>query len=273
MSEQPPLKQGPADYRALLIGARAASRLTYEEISRATGLRPAYLEALERGTLESMVAQPYVRSMLTCYGSHLGLDPDALLRSYEAAVDPSPMPTGDATGHPPGPSATRRAGGRPNGPRRRSKREWLALWPALGVALAGVVISVVVLDPLRLDLVGRLGGRHPITTTTSTSAVETVAPTTTTQPTSTTKPKKHTVRIVPTDDVWLELTSESGGTVLFRGMRKAGEELSFSVLGPLKATVGRPQAVKVFLNGEQTPLPRATLWLITATEVRERPPG
>lgn len=285
MSEQPPFEQAPADYSALLIEARTTAGLTYEEISQATGLRPAYLEALERGTLESMVAQPYVRSMITWYGSHVGLDPDVLLHSYEATVDPSRLPTGDATGHPPGPSAARRTTGRPHGSRRRTERLWRSLWPALGAALAAVLIGVVVLDPLRLDLVGRIGtvssavgtteGRPSITATTSTTAVETVAPTSTTSPTSTsaTTPKKHTVRIVATDDVWLELTSESEATVLFRGMQKAGEELSFSVFGPLKATVGRPQAVKVFLNEEQTPLPRTALWLITATEVQDRSPG
>jgi cytoskeletal protein RodZ len=278
VNEQAPPEQAQADYRALLIKARAVSRLTHEEISQATGLRSAYLKALEQGTLESMVSDPYVRNMLMRYGSYLGLDPDDLLRAYEASVGSSRLGTGDASGQSRGRSPGRGAAGQRNEPRRRAERKWRLRWLALGVFLAGTAIAVVVLDPLRLDLsargetvslaAGTTEIRPPVTTTTSTmvAAISVVAET---QPTAT-SPKKHTVRIVTTGDVWLELTSESGGTLLFRGTRQSGEDLTVSVIGPLKSTVGRPELVRVFLNGVSTPVPGSCLWLITARGVRER---
>ena len=290
MSEQVPPEQAPADYRTLLIDARTQSWLTHEEISQATGLRVAYLEALEQGTLESVVSGPYVRSMLVCYGSYLGLDPDLLMRAYEATVASSGPRAGDAPAQTRVLFAGRVAVDKRSKSARGSRRIRRLLWLALGVALGAAVIAVVLLDPLHLDLIARVGtvslaagtteSRPPLTTTTSatTTSPTTTSPTTTTLApvtttsvsTTTTKPKKHTVRIVPAGEVWLDITSESGGTVLFRGTKKAGEELSFKVLGPLKVTVGRPEMVAVFLNGVAAPLPGSGLWLITATEVRER---
>lgn len=301
MSEQVPPEQAPADYRTLLIDARTQSWLTHEEISQATGLRVAYLEALEQGTLESVVSGPYVRSMLVCYGSYLGLDPDLLMRAYEATVASSGPRAGDAPAQTRVLFAGRVAVDKRSKSARGSRRIRRLLWLALGVALGAAVIAVVLLDPLHLDLIARVGtvslaagtteSRPPLTTTTSAagavvvvststtpSSPTTTSPTTTTLApvtttsvsTTTTKPKKHTVRIVPAGEVWLDITSESGGTVLFRGTKKAGEELSFKVLGPLKVTVGRPEMVAVFLNGVAAPLPGSGLWLITATEVRER---
>lgn|GEM_PF-1776753 len=293
MSEQLPPEQTAADYRALLIDARVLSRSTHDEISQATGLRPAYLEALEQGRLESMVSGAYVRSILVHYGSYLGLDPDVLLNTYEATVGSPGRNDTDASGQSPDPSLDRGPGGRSHGPRRRSERKWLR-YGLLGLLTVGALAVAIVgaLQPNRpagggtaYVAVATTDIRPDITTTTAavpagvTTTFTTTAPTSSTTvrksavgatPPTTTKPGKHTVRIVPTGDVWLELTSASGGTVLFRGVRGSGDDLTVKVIGPLKATVGRPDLVTVFLNGVLAPQPRSGRWLITATEVRER---
>ena len=62
------------DFGKRLQKAREARKLSVEEAARATRMRPAYIDALESGTLSKFPNAAYAKSFLLMYGKYLGVD-------------------------------------------------------------------------------------------------------------------------------------------------------------------------------------------------------
>jgi cytoskeleton protein RodZ len=73
---------------------RMARGETLEQASRFTRIRPSYLRDLEHGDPGSFEPYPgrvYGRFFLREYASHLGLDPEPLVRRFDEAAAPAPL--------------------------------------------------------------------------------------------------------------------------------------------------------------------------------------
>lgn len=66
--------------------ARHRLGLTLEEAERSTRIRTHYLEALEKGELQSIPSQVQARGFLKNYSEYLGLDSGAILQRYSEVV-------------------------------------------------------------------------------------------------------------------------------------------------------------------------------------------
>lgn len=62
---------------------RTDSRMTLQDISRATRIQVKYLEFLESGEYEKLPADVYVRGFLRSYARYLNVDEEALVKLYE----------------------------------------------------------------------------------------------------------------------------------------------------------------------------------------------
>jgi hypothetical protein len=83
-----------ADVGQTLRTGRMARGETLEQASRFTRIRPTYLRDLEHGDPGSFEPYPgrvYGRFFLREYASHLGLDPEPLVRRFDEAAAPTPV--------------------------------------------------------------------------------------------------------------------------------------------------------------------------------------
>lgn len=75
---------------------REARGLGIEDIARATKISSRYLEAIEENRFDQLPGGAYNRAFIRAYAEHLELDPDDLLRLYEAAAQSAreqPLPS------------------------------------------------------------------------------------------------------------------------------------------------------------------------------------
>jgi transcriptional regulator with XRE-family HTH domain len=78
-----------------LSQARVARGLTLEDCERDTRISKRYLDALEREDWKIFPAPVYSRAFLRTYAQYLGLDPQAMMRVFQAADEPAeikPLP-------------------------------------------------------------------------------------------------------------------------------------------------------------------------------------
>ena len=77
-----------------LRDARAAKNLTLEEVAHATKIPRSSLACLEAGQFEALPAPVFVRGFIRAYARVVGVDPNPLVRLYEATGRP-PEPPAD----------------------------------------------------------------------------------------------------------------------------------------------------------------------------------
>lgn len=282
-------------YADALRAARTGQGRSLEDAAQMAGVRASYLEALERGDLDRKLSPGYVKSMLVRYGDSLGLNPDELLRAYDADG------AHDADGTRPmvlaGPTRVYET-------RSHGRAAWRKRLPvALGVCVVAALVVVAVLelglagDWSLLSALGIRDARVAVATTVSTTPVAPQSTTPTaaagsqaaaaTTGTAAAKapnlaglliqderppalPAAFTARLLPKQEVWLELTDAESGEVVFRGTRAKGDALNLELDGPVKAVVGRPGSLSVFFNGKSVKAPQTTLWLLSSQGVHSR---
>lgn len=75
-----------------LAQSRVARGLTLEDCERDTRISKRYLDALEREDWKVFPAPVYSRAFLRTYAQYLGLDPQQLMRMYQAQEEPEIKP-------------------------------------------------------------------------------------------------------------------------------------------------------------------------------------
>lgn len=241
-----------------------------EEISRLTHVRLSYLEALERGDLEGSLGSGYVKHLLVRYGNCLGLPTEELLQAYRES-EPDTSTRGHAyTVHERADAANVSWGA-------RFVLGGVAVC-AVGIIAAAILMAITQSDPLAGAAEPTTGTvaavPPPATTTTTTVAVVASAserPTTSASVSATTvSAGSFALRLTPRDRVWLELTDEASGQVLYRGIRQAGDSLVLEPTGPVRAVVGNPAVVSMKIDGRLLTPPRSTRWLVSSDGVVSR---
>jgi cytoskeleton protein RodZ len=69
-------------FGAYLKGEREARKISLEEISRATKIRRAILEAIEQDQGEAVLPEAVVKGFIKGYARHIGLDPKEVMATY-----------------------------------------------------------------------------------------------------------------------------------------------------------------------------------------------
>lgn len=80
------------DLGELLRATREEKNLTIAQVSRATRIKPQFLEALEQGDYHLLPGAAYITGFLRNYAAHIGLHPDDVVQEYYAER-PSPAPS------------------------------------------------------------------------------------------------------------------------------------------------------------------------------------
>lgn len=246
--------------------ARERADYPLGDLAEALQVRSSYLEALERGDLGKVLGPTYVQSILVRYAVCLHIDPEWALRTYERQAVP------------PSESVPRREQSSVRHESRR--RAVLAITVIAGATVLGGALLLsstmagrpkdsAVAAPTAAVIARASPTSTPLVPTTTVSA--TTATTTVeglgTPPVSQASADTFTVVLTPSAEVWLEITDQASGEVLFFGTKKANEKLSVELSGPAKAVVGKPEALSVTLDAKTVQGPHALVWQLASTGI------
>jgi cytoskeleton protein RodZ len=225
-----------------LRAARRRRHLDLADVSRATKIRAALLDAIEEERWEAIPGRAYARSFVRTYAEFLDLDPEPLLDQLRDALPPTAEEE-----MPPEPIIHE---GTISG--RRPRLAWLAL--ALGVAAVAAAVVAIASD----DGGGkRAQDRSPAAQGPNEEAQRTdVEPPTTTQepPPPTVAPTDVSVSLEATGTVWVCLEDERGERLVNSETLTAGERRGPFIGQRLLLGLGNGQ-IEVRADGETVPVP------------------
>ncbi len=258
--------------------ARERAGYSPQDMAQILEVRPEYVEALERGELHSFVGPSYVRSILVRYAVCVELDPEQVLKMPLATASASSAIEHEYEAdswvvYPEAPGHARRL---------VSKRRIIIAAAAAGLLVAAAlgalqVMSIFPRGDERAIATAQTTAQPAGTTSTTSAPVTTVAPVATTVRVTTpasvamvpaaAHTVKYTVLFSASAEVWLEVTSEKSGRVLYSGSKAAGEDLRLVLTRPIRAVVGKPEAVSLTVDGVEAVTPHTQVWRVSAAGV------
>jgi cytoskeletal protein RodZ len=225
-----------------LAAARTQAGLSITQVSQRTCIRETIVRGIERGDYSACGGDFYARGHIRSIGRAVGLDPEELIREYDATQAPPQQITAADVFQPFTPVKLKE---------RRRRPYWS------GVLAAGVVVA--------LAIVGfRFFGSHgpparPTAATTHTTQTTHSSPPkkqTTTKPVVNITPRHVALMVVakPGSVTWAEFTA-ANGRVVFQGDIGVGAGLTqkswTAPRGPVTVQLGNPGGAILYLNGKR----------------------
>ncbi|GLV49489.1 membrane protein [Thermobispora bispora] len=211
--------------------ARQEAGLTVAQLSERTRIREAIIEGIERDDFSSCGGDFYARGHIRAIASALGLDPEAMVRQYEAETRGSYQPVRAAE--------VFKADRLLSGGMRRSG------WTAV-IAVAAALVAVFALTRL-------FGGSAEETVKQAPAAGQVqnaVSKPERAAPAAPAAPERVTVKISTVRPAWLNV-QDAKGKELFEGVLPGGKTSTWTSKSRLRITFGDAGAVKVEVNGQQ----------------------
>jgi cytoskeletal protein RodZ len=219
-----------------LAEARRQSGLTIAQVSQRTCIRETIVRGIERGDYSACGGDFYARGHIRSMAKAVGLDPEQLIREYDATQSP-PRPVSAADVFRPFTPVRLKERRRPN---------WAVLLLACLVAALAVVGYHYFSTAHKHSAAGGTDPRHtskpaahPTTTHTTKAAAAPAAP-------------KRVVIHMAADSTgysWVELTSTTG-QLIYEGDLMPGHPMTWVVGHPVQVTIGNPPAVTFRENGK-----------------------
>ncbi len=230
-----------AQIGAALADARRAAGLTLEAVAERACIRSSLLSAMEAGSFAQCGGTVYAKGHIRSIAHVLDIDPEPLVAQLVASRGETPPEIALISSSPLGaPDALLRGGLRRRPP-----------WTAVGFGAAGVVAALAVFS----YLAGHGGdsaptpAKAPVVVATippTTAPAPTVAPSTAASPT----PKGVNVTVQVTgDSSWVGMYATGSNRLAFQGILPSGTSKVFTSAQSVHLTIGKPEAVKVLLNG------------------------
>jgi cytoskeletal protein RodZ len=227
-----------------LAAARRQAGLTVTQVSQRTCIRETIVRGIERGDYSACGGDFYARGHIRSIARAVSLDPEELIREYDASqAPPREMSAADVF--------------QPFTPVKLKERRR----PNWSVVLAVGIVAVV-------GVIGyRYFGTHPATRRpteppSAQPASKNKTPAATQSAAPPPPPTRVHVTVVASHGglTWLQLTSHSG-RVLFQGDIGASAGLlqkSWSAKRPIKLQFGNPGGATLYLNGKKQPFSETT---------------
>jgi cytoskeleton protein RodZ len=238
--------------------ARMREHLDIADVESRTKIRAKYLRALENEEFGMLPGPTFVKTFLRTYAEALGLDPQVLVEEYRATYE-----SRDEVEHlqPLGPTAVardrRRGGGigPPRGP-----------WVVIGLVVVAVIGVLLVIGLVGGD--DNEGGDNAAKPETK----EQTEPTTQTEQQKPAQPKNVTLRITPSNEVYVCVDTGPGTEIRFNGI--ISEPQTFRGR-KLRVNLGKTD-VQVTKNGKPVqiePSPEAVGFVFTPSSTKSLPLG
>jgi cytoskeletal protein RodZ len=221
-----------------LAAARRQAGLTITQVSQRTCIRETIVRGIERGDYSACGGDFYARGHVRSIARAVGLDPDQVVREYDATQRPSAQITAADVFQPYTPVKLK----------ERRRPNWGIVLLAGVVVVAGIVgfRYLAHSSTPRPSASSHHSHHHPATPATSTSVAPAAAQSPATQ-------VQITIIAHPGSVTWAQMTANDG-KLLFSGDIGAGagltQQTSTSVVG-MTVRLGNPGGADVYLNGKK----------------------
>ncbi|MGW1759115.1 helix-turn-helix domain-containing protein [Streptomyces mirabilis] len=227
--------------------ARIEAGLTVDDVSNATRVRIAIVQAIEQDDFAPCGGDVYARGHIRTLARAVHIDPAPLLARYDAEHGGRPAPT---------PAAPMFEAERIR-PERRGPN-WTAAMVAAIVAVIGFVGFTVVKGSGGNDAKSSVAeGSTPTASTSTTSASPKISKSADPKP----EPTDSAIAAAPQDKVTVQVSAPDGrswisakdhnGRLLFDGLLKQGESKTFQDKTKIDLVLGDAGAIKLYVNGKK----------------------
>lgn len=227
--------------------ARIEAGLTVDDVSNATRVRIAIVQAIEQDDFAPCGGDVYARGHIRTLARAVHIDPAPLLARYDAEHGGRPAPT---------PAAPMFEAERIR-PERRGPN-WTAAMVAAIVAVIGFVGFTVVKGSGGSDSKSSVAeGSTPTASTSTTSATPKISKPADPKP----EPTDSAIAAAPQDKVTVQVSAPDGrswisakdhnGKLLFDGLLKQGESKTFQDKTKIDLVLGDAGAIKLYVNGKK----------------------
>jgi transcriptional regulator with XRE-family HTH domain len=215
-----------------LVAARREAGLTITQVSQRTCIRETIVRGIERGDYSACGGDFYARGHIRSIARAVGLDPEELVRDYDA-TQASPQPITAAEVFQPFTPVKLKERRRPN-------------WSV--VLLAGLVA---VLGIAGFRFFGSHGTPAPSRPAAATHPDHPGKESATTAPVAHNAPRHVRIELVTTGgDSWAELTLATG-QMIFQGIVYPGSPMLWTETHNVMVRLGNPAVVTLYLNGKK----------------------
>ena len=214
----------------VLAQARSQAGLTIAQVSQQTCIRETIIRGIERGDFSACGGDFYARGHIRSIARVVGLDPEELVREYDAVHGAPHAITAADVFEPSTPIRLRE---------RRSANWSVVMVIVLALALGyGAYRLVSHGSPSRA--VASSGGSHP-------AASE--SPASSPTPAAVTHPRRLTIQLTATQDCWIEFTKPHG-QFLFQVYVLGGSSRTWHFRHAVTMQIGNPGGIMLTVNGK-----------------------
>ncbi len=231
-----------------LAEARRQSGLTTTQVSQRTCIRETIIRGIERGDYSACGGDFYARGHIRSIAGAVGVDPEPLIREYDATHGaPRPITAADVF--------------EPSTPIKLKERRRLNWSLAMVVALAAIVgfavYHVMSSSTITSDAARSAAAAHRHAATRG-------HPKPATTPSAASRASAHQVMIHLTavENCWVDLTTASGRTV-FSGIVAAGTERRWTERQTVSMIIGNPGGITLTVNGKNVVPPGSANQVVT----------
>ena len=216
---------------ALAEGRRQAG-LSVTDVSQRTCIRETIIRGIEAGDFSGCGGDFYVRGHIRSISGVVGIDPEPLVRDYDAQVGAPQVITAADVFQPVTPVKLK----------ERRRPNWTAAMVVVLVLLVGGFLAFhhfarsAAGTPVKQDArVNQARGRGSRPSSSASPAAH--------------GPRRLHIKLTATQDSWIELRTAAGVTI-FSGMVYSGTSMNWTERHAVMMTIGNPAAVRLLVNGK-----------------------
>jgi cytoskeleton protein RodZ len=252
---------------------RIVQNKSVSSISTYLHLPTSYIENIENGLYEKLPSHVFAKGYLRSYASHLGIDPEIILKLYSKHVQNVQESINETIE-----SAQNEEGIFSPSVESQSKQkinyDRLFVFIPVGIVTVLIVIILAVYFiqnnsdeeiPLPLGVVepsldsGEKIKESSITTAGSVAAGVSLEKENIIKNTTKSKPESDlSLHMVFNEECWVEIVTKNSFKYLYSGYKYEGEKLDLEIKEPVVITIGNAYAVKMFIDDKNIPLIKYT---------------
>jgi cytoskeletal protein RodZ len=205
------------------------ARLTVTDVSQQTRIRESIIRGIEQDDFSACGGDFYARGHIRSIASVIGLDPEPLIREYDAEHGPIGALRAADVFEPSTPIKIRE---------RRS--------PSLSLIVVVVLLAIIGFSVYHL-----VSTHQPRPAAAASRATTSAKPTPRPSPSPTPTPSDVVIHLTAVEKCWVQLTSARDGAQIYMGTIPAGSSMTWTEKHAVKVTLGNPGGVVLTVDGKR----------------------
>jgi hypothetical protein len=218
-----------------LADARRQAGLTVTQVSQQTRIRESIIRSIEQGDFSSCGGDFYARGHIRSIADAIGLDPEPLIREYDAEH---------------GPLGTMRASQvfEPSTPIKLRERRS----PSLSLIVVVVLLAIIGFSAYHLVSSHGNGKRAPVAgPSVAVSATPKPKPHASPSPSQAVNPDDVVIHLAAVEACWVQLTSSTDGSQIYMGTIPAGSSMTWTEKQSVNIALGNPGGIMLTVDGKR----------------------